>query len=54
MRRASAAQRRLLALKQATAKLEALMPLSETETDAITTAFKSARKAAAVRKRPRG
>lgn len=50
MRRASEEQRRLLTLKQATAKLEAIMPLSEAETDAIAADFKSARKAAAARK----
>lgn len=44
----------LMALKQATAKLEEVMSLNEAEVDAITADFKAARKAAAVRKRPRG
>ncbi|MGQ0622405.1 MAG: type II toxin-antitoxin system Phd/YefM family antitoxin [Panacagrimonas sp.] len=46
------AQADLMALKQATAKLEEVMSLNEAEVDAITADFKAARKAA-VRKRPR-
>lgn len=47
------AQADLMALRQATAKLNEVMAMNEAEVDAITTDFKSVRKAAALRKRGR-
>lgn len=43
----------LLALKQASAKLKAVMPLGEDEVDALVTDFKAERKAAVARRRKR-